>query len=82
VAFFNSRFCIHVSSRLIAVSCGTLTETVAPASCDQVLRARPVAIEVAETPPCHASMTRAVPPIEIYGVAKVAADGTERFGAT
>jgi ribulose 1,5-bisphosphate synthetase/thiazole synthase len=47
-----------------------------------VLRARPVAIEVAETPPCHASMTRAVPPIEICGVAKVAADGTERFGAT
>jgi hypothetical protein len=44
-----------------------------------VLRARPVAIEVAETPPCHASMTRAVPPIEICGVAKVAADGTERF---
>jgi hypothetical protein len=27
-------------------------------------------------------MTRAVPPIEICGVAKVAADRTERFGAT
>jgi len=47
-----------------------------------VLRARPVAIEVAETPPCRASMTRAAPPIEICGVAMVAADGTERFGAT
>jgi hypothetical protein len=47
-----------------------------------VLRAGPVAIKAAETPQCHASMTRAVPPIEICGVAKVAADRTERFGAT
>ena len=47
-----------------------------------VLRARPAAIEVAETPPSRASMARAVPPIEICGVAKVAADGTERCGAT